>query len=257
VGGTVLSGDLDIQALQAKLAAQEARLNDLQAKIGGGSGGSAANVTSIRKNAKVTIGGQVNTRYFFHSGSVKNAAGEKTVELKAADLKVSDAKINFSIAVNDYFDAFVRINLQDGGQRGNISTAQYAWIRWKNLCNSGFGVLVGRADLAFGSGDQAGMVSEGFVKHNDFLFGTSQLMNEFSGGWIANRIVWDQSRTTQITPSGKAQTASSKRKFHFFMIIANLMADANLPLLALVGIDPKIMVWEAFPAEFASLPLKG
>jgi hypothetical protein len=220
VGGTVLSGDLDIQALQAKLAAQEARLNDLQAKIGGGSGGSAANVTSIRKNAKVTIGGEVNTRYFFHSGSVKDAAGEKIVELKASDLKNSDAKLNFSIAVNDYFDAFVRINLLDGGRGGqttDISTAQYAWVRWKNLCNSGFGVVVGRDNLVFGSGDQAGMVSEGFVKHQDFLLGTGDsLFNRFSGSWIANRITWDQSRTTQVTPYWESPNGKFKAEISFF-----------------------------------------
>ncbi|MDR1535362.1 MAG: hypothetical protein LBU64_09740, partial [Planctomycetota bacterium] len=57
VGGTVLSGDLDIQALQAKLAAQEARLNDLQAKIGGGKADAPASVLSARKNATLRIGG--------------------------------------------------------------------------------------------------------------------------------------------------------------------------------------------------------
>ncbi len=59
VGGMAVAEDMDIRALQAKLAAQEARLNDLQAKMGsGGAAATPANITSIRKNAKVTIGGK-------------------------------------------------------------------------------------------------------------------------------------------------------------------------------------------------------
>jgi hypothetical protein len=232
VGGTVLSGDLDIQALQAKLAAQEARLNDLQAKIGGGSGGSAANVTSIRKNAKVTIGGTVNTRYFFHTGKIETITGgvaTKTRDFKLGDFKVSDANINFKIDVNDYFDAFVRINLMDGARgvsasstdgRVGISNAQFAWIRWKNLCNTGFGVVVGRDWFIFGAGNQSGLIGSGYVGANDYLIGKlAGPFADFPVNASSYRTGYDFNRTTQITPYWESQDGKIKAEVSFFQNI--------------------------------------
>jgi len=246
LGGVVMAGDLDVQALQAKLAAQEARLNDLQAKIGSASvqSGAASGVTSIRKNAKVTIGGQVNTRYFLYSGKIEDAGVTlPNGKINKADFKVSDAKINFKIDVNDYFDAFVRINLQNGGRSsgqwgsGNdgVSTAQYAWIRWKNLCNTGFGVLVGRNDLVYGPGSQSGMIESGWSHNNAFL-GDTPFLSYFSptldnsffapgntplGPNIVDdvfngRINSDHSRTTQITPYWEGLDGRLKIEASFF-----------------------------------------
>jgi hypothetical protein len=227
---------LDIQALQAKLAAQEARLNDLQAKIGGGSGGTAANVTSLNKNARVTIGGTVATRYIYHSGSVKaydDVADDgsliKAKSYKAADLKVSDAVLRFNVGVNDYFDAFLQLNFGDDVRRGGvlnnggnqlrdvadgnagIHVVQNAWVRWKNLCNSGFGIKIGRDALVFGAGNQAGLQQWGWIGGNGYYddygngaFGrnisTAGLGNIHSSMFLTRSTGINESRTTQITP---------------------------------------------------------
>ncbi len=208
-----------------------------------GSASEATGVVSIRKNAVVTIGGQVNTRYYYYNqkftGGANNLA-PRTVptpgtyagvanKLSAADFKISDAKVNFKIDVNDYFDAFLRINLQNGarsegrnGERrldgawGNtgISTAQYAWIRWKNVCNSGFGLLIGRNDVVFGAADPAGMIEQGWNHNNIFWndnFGalTNDLVAGPSVSMLSNPLIWnatqnrinsDHGRTTQFTP---------------------------------------------------------
>jgi hypothetical protein len=212
---------LDIQALQAKLAAQEARLNDLQAKIGGGSGGTAANVTSIRKNAKVTIGGTVNTRYFFHTGKYKTYNNDGTVatsnNYKLGDFKVSDANINFKIDVNDYFDAFVRANLQDGTnpRRSGYQNAQFAWIRWKNLCNSGFGIVIGRDALVFGAGGQSGYdENQGYAGNGTKL--QDDINKYVNSAWKTG---YDHNRTTQITPYWESQDGKIKAEISFFQNI--------------------------------------
>lgn len=218
VGGIAISGDMDIQALQAKLQAQEARLNDLQAKMNSSAGAAEADsVLSIRKNAIVKIGGQLNTRYYYGNGEIKsNVGGDmvKTKSLNWADFRISDAKINFAVQVNDYFDAFFQVNMGDGPRMGGsnstgpggsstgISTAQRAWVRWKNVCNTGFGLLVGRGDLVFGAGNQGGMVLTGWAGGNDmFLNGWASAIGE-TGGWSGATAHqgWDVSRTTQVTP---------------------------------------------------------
>ncbi len=171
-GGVVMAEDwVDLGALQAKLAAQEARLNDLQAKLEGDACAEkekvvADGITSIRKNAVVTVGGFVNTRFFSRHGkfdssivetnpggdpNYQNVGSKKTLaKVNYQQFSVTDAKLEFKIDVNDHFDAYLKMDLQDNDNL-RAGTAQNYWIRWKNVCNSGFGLLVGRNAVAYGS----------------------------------------------------------------------------------------------------------
>ena len=166
VGGKAVAEDVDVQALQAKLAAQEARLNDLQAKMYGTScEGPAApeGITSLRKNAVVTIGGFFNTRYYVKKSELKSSllVGGDGRQLNAnnrrdtlskgrmTDMTIGDTVLQVKIDVNDNFDAFAQFNFNDSN-RYNTGPAQNYWMRWKNINCSGFGVLVGRDSLKFG-----------------------------------------------------------------------------------------------------------
>lgn len=161
------------QVMRAQMAEQNARIHDLNAKMSVASvrgDGAASGVTSLRKNAKVTIGGMLNTRYTYWSGEfrtklqLEGEAGKpgagyskrtdgrrvKAEDYGHGDYRIKDAKIDFKIDVNDHFDAFIRLDPQDT-PRSNVSgVAQNYWVRWKNICNSGFGLLVGRDVLKFG-----------------------------------------------------------------------------------------------------------
>jgi hypothetical protein len=152
--------------------------------------------------------------------------GETTTDFKHGDLKVSDANINFKIDVNDYFDAFVRINLLDGSRtdngRGGINNAQFAWIRWKNLCNSGFGIVIGRDSLVFGAGGQSGFAEgQGYAGKDGFLIGK---LKSATGGQFLGlvsteygmRTGYDYNRTTQITPYWESQDGKIKAEVSFF-----------------------------------------
>ncbi len=246
-GGIAVAEDyVDIGAMQAKLAAQEARLNDLQAKIYGDACGEkekviADGLTSLRKNAVLTIGGTVNTRYYTTHGEVESTLGvvdpndpdnqglnpigrrlttEPTYTAMKWDyqrLWVSDAKLEVKIDVNDYFDAYLKMDLQGGDNSpNNYSIAENYWVRWKNICNSGFGVLVGRDGIAYGTGFGAGgagadnwNLNYGGITGNannlganfypDPDVGADQAM--FLGGSIVpTHNNWDWGNTTQIKP---------------------------------------------------------
>ena len=226
IGGIATSGDMDISALQAKLAAQEARLNDLQSKVNYSRGGEIEGVISMRKNAVVTIGGQLNTRYFHYTGNVKSSLGnpygerEKVYQLKASDLKVADAKLRVKIDVNDYFDAYLQADLQDSDSN-RADAAQRYWIRWKNVCNSGFGLLVGRSDLVFGAGNPAGICTGyygafDYMNNLDAVVGIGEGMFIGSQGMVAMHTGWDYSRTTQVTPYWESQDGKFKAEVSFF-----------------------------------------
>ncbi len=242
VGGIAFSQDMDIRALQAKLAAQEARLNDLQSKMSyaGNAGGTADNVVSLRKNGKVTIGGDINTRYYFYDGEVKSNVDDQTVarvkegDVKSATLRVSDAKLRVKVDVNDYFEAFIRVDLQDNNAN-RAFTAQEAYVRWKNVCNSGFSLLVGRTGFVFGGGNEAGSVLTGYYGgdgegqigdfNNEGLYTRTRDVAPAAGGaltteygdngegmfavngdgFMPSMLGYDLSRVTQITGSWATQ----------------------------------------------------
>ncbi len=256
VGGTVMSEDMDVRALQAKLAAQEARLNDLQAKMYG-TGCETQNVaeglTSLRKNAVVTIGGTVNTRYFSRNGKVDSryaedalgnyviADGRETVaKANGSGMRLADAKLEFKIDVNDYFDAYLKVDLQDmGGSRAG--TAEKYWVRWKNLCNSGFGILVGRDGVKYGSGLGAALVDDwnlnystgGDIPWNEALssilarFGGAEAAS-FGGGMTPRHTHYDYDSTVQINPYWETQDGSFKAEVSVFSALDTNNSDTNI-----------------------------
>ncbi len=224
VGGIAMSEDLDVRALQAKLAAQEARLNDLQAKMAYSnnvsSGSVADGVLSINKNAVVTVGGNLNVRYFGSNGKVSGSQvgalgldgrlnpNNERYRYKNGDFKVADSTIHFKIDVNDYFDAWVKVELQDSGNTSADNAKQY-WVRWKNICNSGFGVLVGRGDLVFGDG------SYGVI--TGYIGGDNGRMDDVFGGFdvLGPHTGWDRARTLQVTPYWESQDGKIKAELSF------------------------------------------
>ncbi len=232
VGGIALSGDMDIRALQAKLAAQEARLNDLQAKIGSGSSSAPANITSMRKNAKVTIGGEVATRYYYRDAQIETTlVGARNADVKTGHFEIGSAKLNAQIAVNENWDAYLQMDLHDAGSRDNVSgVAQTYWVRYKSICNTGLGILVGRDSLKFGMAapigirdqynheqgpeinaswaDMGGAAALGANNYGDGMF--------LGSGLIPNHIGLGQSRTTQITPYWESQDGKIKVEASIF-----------------------------------------
>lgn len=260
VGGMAIAEDMDVKALQAKLAAQEARLNDLQAKMYGAAcdeGTVADGITSLRKNAVVTLGGTLNTRYFYRSGSLKTAlvadtpntvfytGMRKVNQADAGDFRVADAKLEAKIDVNDHFDAYLKLDFTDTDEyRNEVSgIAQNYWIRWKNISNTGFGVLVGRDSFKFGqaptvgvldswTGDAQGAAGDAFGGFDGFftdigngngsVYGLGDGTGEgmfVRGGIVPTHSQWDYSRTTQINPYWENCDGSFKAELSFIQAV--------------------------------------
>ena len=253
--------EMDIQALQARLEAQEARLNDLSAKLAqrGMPAGAASEapeaVTSMRKNASVTIGGTLNTRYFHHQGRLKSrlvpsdvggvpvyadaGARMKREDYKLGNLHIADAKVFVTVDVNEYFDAFIQLDLQDGESRANVSgIAQNYWVRWKNICNSGFGLLVGRDALKFGdaqpigaldswnkdSGSSIGNITGGSrYPNHDGTFGNGMFAN---GSMLPAHTTYNWTRTTQINPYWESADKSFRLDLSLIQSIDRLTGGA-------------------------------
>lgn len=184
--------DADVRALQAQMAAMQAQmtnqadeLRDMRAKMAyqkGMDAGAAEGVVSIKKNAKITIGGFMNTRYYSHNAKIKSklantAAATGSVQglpsggtqlentgvmrtreqFKYGDYTMADAKLDIAFQLTENIDGFIRMDLHDSYRsRGLSGIAENWWIRWKNICNTGFGIKVGIDEVVFGAPQEFG-----------------------------------------------------------------------------------------------------
>ncbi|MCD8351092.1 MAG: hypothetical protein LUC93_10830 [Planctomycetaceae bacterium] len=162
----------NIQALLARVAVQEANLQDLQAKMRFAMESKAPApdaVTSLRKNAAVTIGGLVTTGvYVGQANWSRPFAFYDPIQhenLKATSMELSDAELHFKIDVNDHFDAFIQLDLHNVGDdaANNYGVAKAYYVRWKKICNSGGGLKVGRDFLPFGDDENAAGYLDGWI----------------------------------------------------------------------------------------------
>ncbi len=238
VGGMVVAEDMDIRSLQAKLAAQEARLNDLQAKMSSGSADTPASILSMKKNAKVTIGGDIDTRYVYDNYKYTTYAagvGTTTWEANTGDFFVDTAKVNVAAEVNENFDAFLMLNLQNTDDAAYDSNndvtglsdsaiagiAEQAWIRWKNICNSGWGVLVGRNGLVFGMGKPIGMF-DAWMQDDNYRSNQNGPAG-YTNDLVATHLNYGAGRITQINPYWE----SCDGKFRFDLSLFQSISARN------------------------------
>lgn len=247
-------GETGGRTVEERLAAQEAMLRDMQAKIAaltaagtgggiGGGAGAAKGVTSILKRGTVTIGGLVETRYFYHNAVTKSSLRPATengatvyrgdyreqsrrtaARFKYGDLKVAEAKLRAKIDLADNVDAFVQVDLQTKASRANnvSGDGQKYWVRWKNIRDTGFGVLVGRNEIAFGDQQKFGICT-GYTGASFYMGSiggagvvTGNRANSLAPdgrnyslgegmfvGWssiLPHHTGWDYTRTTQVNP---------------------------------------------------------
>ena len=261
VGGIAIAEDMDVRALQAKLAAQEARLNDLQAKMysaGCEEGTVADGITTLRKNATITLGGTVNTRYFYRNGRLKSSLGDlggdgnnigttgnvnKVADYRGGDLFLADAKLEGKIDVNDNFDAYFKFDLQSSDNGASDNAEQY-WVRWKNINCTGFGVLAGRDGLKYGMGPSVGVLDSWSAGNGPN--GTGDMFSSLFGdvygagsdsanaaglsGMFAHgsstpfHSGWDYSRVMQLTPYWENSDGSFRAEVSF---IQDIYEDGN------------------------------
>ena len=237
----------------AKMAAQDARLSDLQAKMTEKAGepvDKAKGLVSIKKNATVTVGGLVNTRYVASINSVEHSPAPgvgrtKRSDYKKTDLAITDAKFNVDIKVNDHFEAYLQLDLQHAQNRiDNVAgVAQKYYIHWKNIMESGFGLLIGRNNFIFSDRFNVGQFTGLLGRHDDFsanyLIDGIGLYDNRPGGMagegmfsgrgnlMPNHVGWDYSRTTQINPYWQSEDGKLRVDLTLMQSAERLHGTAN------------------------------
>lgn len=232
VAGGARSEDMDIRELAAKLAAQEAMMADIEAKLASSEeGGNAADaITSLRKNATVTLGGLVTTGVFHGSGKVKNrfdANGEfdaaerlrTTDKYRATDVSLSDAELYAEIEVNDNFEAFLSLDLHTAVDADdNYGIAKSYYVRWKNICDTGFSLKVGRDSAVFGDD-----VAEGYLDNMSQGGGGDGMSwwgDEFGDVFMPYN-GWDIDAATQVTAAWEGFDDKLKLELSLFQNVWN------------------------------------
>jgi hypothetical protein len=245
----------------AKMAAQDARLADLHAKMaesGQRPVDKAKGVVSLRKNAAVTVGGMLNTKYVFSTGDVEHgtaAAGRKTVsDYRIGSLSISEARLAFDMKVNDHFEALLQLDLQQKpGRTDNTSgIIQKYYMHWKNIRDTGFGLLIGRNNFIFSDRFMVGEYSGLLGRHDDFtsIFTNANIDKTFYDGpggkdgegmfsgrrgrLVPNYVGWDYSRTTQINPYWESEDGKLRLDLTLMQSAERLEGDSSTVDAALV-----------------------
>lgn len=126
------------------------------------------------------------------------------------DLRVSDAKLYFDVSVSECFGAFLQVDLQsskgdNGGWNSAENAAEKYYIYWKNIAGSGFGLNVGRKELAIGLASQPGVLGSyigggaGDAFGETWTYGSHTTVGALDGV-IPAHAGWDIGRKTQINP---------------------------------------------------------
>lgn len=260
LGGVTWAED-DIEALRARLAAQDARManqdarmRDLEAKMMSAKGPNEDNlegITSLRKNAVVTIGGfaspsYVGSKYKIESTygdwgdgtSYRDATYRKRAESSHGSLEFIEAELHIGFTIGDNIDGFAAIDLNAVKGGGDWGVAKDFWIRYKNICNTGFGLKAGRDNAAFGGiaygyldsyatlGDGASWVGNGAFGANPNVLGLAADTGNYGyGSEVAGfgsmplHNYWLMKGVNQITPYWESQDGKLKVEVSAFQTI--------------------------------------
>ncbi len=241
--------DGEIQALRAKLAEQQAIINKLEPKIQPSrykplvqNTNCVKTVTSINKNSSVNIGGFVKYRYEYYSGKIdsiyanpddpRQQAGlfQRRAEVNQSDFRIFQARLTLKIDVNKHFDGLVHIDLQTSNDDRSDNCHRY-WVRWKDICNSGFGLKVGRDDIVFGGNYAVGQLSDA-AKWGDGALRSARWGN-YGRSFPDNRLgmgqsglvpvhnLHDNTRVDQVTPYWQGMDGRLKAEVSFIQNLAN------------------------------------
>ncbi|GEM_PF-1080715 len=253
--GMAVAEDIDVKSLQEKIARQEALMGRLEEQVRNGHGSAAANasvqdcaesVVSLNKNATVNIGGFVYNKYEYANGKIDSIyhngqdasqgttdsiGRSRRAEINQSDMRISHARLTMKVDVNEHVDGMVHIDLQGSNDNRSDNCHRY-WLRWKNICNSGFGIKVGRDDLIFGAnyatGEYATAAKSGEGALRDFQWGTyknnitnSSRLGMGNSGIMPAHNFWDNTRITQIAPYWEGMDGKLKIEASFFQHLSN------------------------------------
>jgi hypothetical protein len=133
---------------------------------------------------------------------------------------VSDAELYAQIDVNEYFDAFIAMDLHNTGE-DSYGLAKSYYVRWKNICNTGFGLKVGRDDAPFGDPDS----QVGYL--DTWAAGMGDGAGRFEIRDMADDIItpmhngWKYEGVTQITPYWEGIDGALKVELSLFQNVWN------------------------------------
>lgn len=218
------SQEARLAAQNARLSDQDARMRDLELKMIGAKAsktGEVEGVTSLRKNALVTIGGFASPSYIGHNykvsstrgndGNIDGAGYRKRADAKTGSYQLVEAEVQASFTIGENIDGWFALDINGLSNADGWWVAKEYWIRWKNICDSGFGIKVGRDTAAFGGiaygymdsfatlGDGVSWLGEGLFGSNPNVLGEAALgKNEFGAMPLHN--YWLMKGVTQITP---------------------------------------------------------
>lgn len=239
-----------LAAQDARMANQDARMRDLEAKMISSqvpADAALEGMTSLRKNATVTIGGFASPSYVGHNYKIKSERGNdgfratdgyrKRADAKTGSYETVEAEFHAAFSIGENIDGWIALDVNGGSGADGWWVAKEYWVRWKNICDSGFGIKVGRDTAAFGGiaygymdsyatlGDGVSWLGNGLFGANPNVLGDAAIMTngEMLGlGSEPLHNYWLMKGVTQVTPYWESKDGK-------FMWEVSFIQDIDVP----------------------------
>lgn len=161
----------ELADMKAKMASMESRL---AAPVDGSMAADAAGLESIKKNAHITIGGDVNIDLIFRD---RDDATHDQDHVNSVDFRTHSANLRFKIKPVNMQDAhlYIKLDLDDEWEDENLDGVldqddilEEVKFVWEDIKNSGVGFVFGKGEVAYGQDRTLGIIQS--YHHNDSVY---------------------------------------------------------------------------------------
>ncbi len=156
----------DVTGLQQELADLKAAVYSLEAaQLAPATSGDSEALTSMNRNARVLIGGEVAVDYAYLTRTKQGSSGNR---LQSSEWKTQSANLRFRIDATPDAYFYLKLDLDDAGSntpgQGLIEECKFIW---QNIRSSDWGLVFGKGEVPYGQDRTLGIIQS--YHHNDLL----------------------------------------------------------------------------------------
>ncbi len=161
------AGDDEIEEMKKKMAEMNQEMQEMRRSMDAeramAGGGAPEALMGKAKKGTIKIGGDVQTGYSWQAVEDRHGREDPGFASKArshdSGWRNNGMSLKFNIYFTDDVSGYIKLDLDDNGMDadgyGGNDIVEEAWAKWKNICNTGVDLKVGKMEVPYGM-DEAG-----------------------------------------------------------------------------------------------------
>ncbi len=152
---TAVRADDDVSSLKAELADLKAKVAAMESsEMAPAAGGDAESLTSMKKKGAIKIGGNFEVGLIVKDRDENPLAiNQENDSIQSTEFTTYDADLNFDIAASKDMGLYIKLDLDDFWNEGNVQQddlLEEVYFYWKNIGGRPFQMNFGKKEVPFG-----------------------------------------------------------------------------------------------------------